>query len=51
MCFESQAHQGPDDGVPSWNCGKLVFSAAFFLNEWLSIGARPFGGGKWAIQP
>jgi hypothetical protein len=43
-CFESQAHQGPDDGVPPWNYGKFVLSAAFFLNEWLRIGARPFGG-------
>jgi len=49
-CFESRAHQGPDDGVPPWNYGKFVLSAAFFLNEWLRIGARPFGmrpsGGK-----
>jgi hypothetical protein len=30
--------------VPPWNYGKFVLSAAFFLNEWLRIGARPFGG-------
>jgi hypothetical protein len=49
-CFESQAHQGPDDGVPPWNCGKFVLSAAFFLNEWLRIGARPFEGSPWAAS-